>query len=199
MNLLFIIFAAIVVVSALGVVLLRNPVHSALALVSNLVGVAAIYAMLNAHFLAVVQIIVYAGAIVVLVLFVLMLLNMKVEALKRHEKIFYTTVMLVAVAFCAAILPILHQFFGEFNPAASLTIASGAAASGAAALPRVEGTVEAIGKVLFTRYLFLFEAASILIMAALVGAVMLSHRVSNANGSSVNSGPSTDPSTTVRS
>ena len=180
MNVLFILLAALVLVAALGVIFLRNPVHSALSLVANLVGVAGIYAMLNAHFLAAVQIIVYAGAIVVLVLFVLMLLNLKVEALKRHEQIFYTVVMLIAVVFCGALLPVLHQFFGVFNSDTTLKASS--------VIPTmvVEGTVEAIGKLLFTRYLFLFEAASILIMAALVGAVMLSKHGSTSNIFSTN-------------
>ena len=160
MTIAFFIMALIAVVSALAVVLLHNPIYSALALVTNLLCVAAVFALLDAHFLSVVQIIVYAGAIVVLVLFVLMLLNIKLEAARKYSNFYIAAAALAGVAFLATILPLAQQAFSVFpDPNSSL-----------------EGTVENMGVSLYTKYVFPFEAASVLIMVAIVGAVMLAKR-----------------------
>lgn len=160
MLIAFYIMAAMVVVSALAVVAMRNPLHSALCLVVNLLTVAALFASLDAHFLATVQIIVYAGAIVVLVLFVLMLLNLKVERPKRMGTPLIVGATLCGLIFLAVLMPLLNDAFKVFpEPSRG-----------------VEGTVSNVGKVLYNTYVFPFEAASILIMAALVGAVMLAKR-----------------------
>ena len=81
---LFYIFAGLAVATALGVVAFKNPISSAFALVVSFFAIAALYAMLNAHFLAVIQILVYAGAIMVLFIFVIMLLNLQPEELKEY-------------------------------------------------------------------------------------------------------------------
>jgi len=160
MTVLFFLISGIVLISGVAVVALRNLIHSALSLVVNLVSVAALFAMLDAHFLAVVQIIVYAGAIMVLFLFVIMLLNLKVEAAKR-----YGTVMLVSAgvtgAFFIGLLAVLfRQGFSSVSEGTT----------------KVVGGVAEIGQVLYTRYVFAFEAASLLIIAAIVGAVMMAKR-----------------------
>lgn len=160
MTVAFFVMAAIVVASALGVVASRNPIHSALCLVVNLLTVAGLFALLEAHFLATVQIIVYAGAIVVLVLFVLMLLNLKVENTKSLGLPTLITATLTGAAFLFLAVPLLNQAFKVFPEPSESTV----------------GTVSNIGKLLYTRYLFPFEAASILILAAIVGAVMLARR-----------------------
>lgn len=160
-TLLFWILAGIILVSGLGVVVARNPIHSALALIVNLLTVAAIFAQLGAHFLAAAQIIVYAGAIMVLVLFVLMLLNIKVESPKKSSFISVGLAIVAGIGGFAMLAPSLQRTF------AGVYVDGG---------QQVEGTVKAIGLVLFSRYVFPFEIASILIMAAIVGAVMLAKR-----------------------
>ncbi|RIL05425.1 MAG: NADH-quinone oxidoreductase subunit J [Proteobacteria bacterium] len=160
MIFVFSVIALVSVVSAVGVVALKNPIHSALSLVANLMMVAVLFAMLQAHFLAAVQIIVYAGAIMVLVLFMLMLLNVKSEPWKRSE---FFWVVLAAVAggcFLIVLLPLINYTFSGFSEA-----------PGAPA-----GTVRAIGLRLYSDYVFAFEAASLVIMAAMAGAVMLAKR-----------------------
>lgn len=156
----FVILALITIVSALAVVMLHNPIYSALSLVTNLLSVAALFALLDAHFLSVVQIIVYAGAIVVLVLFVLMLLNIKLEDPKKYSTTFIALAALAGIIFVATFIPLAQHAFSVFpDPNSSL-----------------EGTVENMGISLYTKYVFPFEAASVLIMVAIVGAVMLAKR-----------------------
>lgn len=166
MTISFLIFAALIVVSAVGVVLFRNPIHSALSLVGNLLCVAALFASLNAHFLAAVQMIVYAGAIMVLVVFVLMLLNIKTEKLGRKESLWYAIAAVLAIVFVSFLVPLLSEFFVLAHPVSSLALNHDGPL----------GDVKGVGEVLYTQYLFVFELASILIMAALVGAVMLAKR-----------------------
>ncbi|MBX7145212.1 MAG: NADH-quinone oxidoreductase subunit J [Oligoflexia bacterium] len=160
MTALFFLVALVLLISAVGVVASRNAIHSALFLVGNLMSVAVMFAMLNAHFLAVVQVIVYAGAIMVLVLFVLMLLNIKLENQPALGKLVIGLAGLGGLAFLWMMVPLLQRSF--------------------AAIPQsavdVQGSVREVGKLLYTQYVFPFEAASLLIMAAVVGAVMLAKR-----------------------
>lgn len=160
MLVLFYVLSALVLTSGIAVVAFRNPIHSALSLVVNLLSVAALFAMLDAHFLAVVQVIVYAGAIMVLFLFVIMLLNLKVEATKRYGTMLLVTAGVAGVSFLGALAAL---FQGTFASVPEGTTA-------------VVGGVAEIGRVLYTRYVFTFEAASLLIIAAIVGAVMIAKR-----------------------
>jgi NADH-quinone oxidoreductase subunit J len=163
MDPVFIICAVISLATAIGVIASRNPVYSAMFLVANLLTVAAMFAALNAHFLAVAQVIVYAGAIMVLFLFVIMLLNVKTEEPTSIYTLGFGVI--AAAAFSVALLKSVGSF---------ATTKVGAAAAGA---PVVEGTVKEVGKLLYTNYIFPFEVASILIIAAIVGSVMLSQKV----------------------
>jgi NADH-quinone oxidoreductase subunit J len=166
MEILFFLMSAIIVTSAIGVVALRNPMYSALSLILNLVTVAGIFAQLEAHFLSAVQIIVYAGAIMVLVLFVLMLLNLKVEEQQRPSLYLTMAAVVLGCLFVAMVIPSINDAFKVFPDPAHPVV----------------GTVKNMGEVLYTKYVFPFEAASILIMAAIVGAVMLAKRkVTDAN------------------
>jgi NADH-quinone oxidoreductase subunit J len=165
-GLFFFLIAGLLIGSAIGVVSFRNPINSALCLVVNLIGVAVMFASLDAHFLSAVQIIVYAGAIVVLVLFVLMLLNVKYEQIQTPSYFLVGAASLLAMVFLWAALPLVH---GEFA----------AAFPEMAAQPtgQVEvGSVKSIGLRLYSKYVFLFESASILIMGAIAGAVMLAKK-----------------------
>ncbi len=161
----FAVLAALIVASAIGVVALVNPIYSALCLVTNLLAVAGVFALLDAHFLAAVQVIVYAGAIMVLVIFVLMLLNLKIENPKRLNAAYTVLAIIASVLFMAMLAPLFKEAFGVF-PEARLFIDNSSAV----------GSVRQIGVELYTRYIYPFELASLLIIAAIAGAVMLAKR-----------------------
>ena len=165
----FLVAAAICLAGALGVVLASNPVHSALSLVATLFGVAVLFVAQNAHFLAAVQVIVYAGAIVVLFLFVIMLLGVdRVERLKVDPLVGQrSAAIVVGVAIFA--LPVAALAATDWEATGTVANLGSIAQS---AVPDVEG----IGQVLFTRYVFALEITSILLAIAVVGAVMLAKR-----------------------
>ncbi len=140
----------------------RNPVASALYLVLNFFVIAVLYLFLRAQFIAIIQITVYAGAIMVLFLFVIMLLNLGDERLSRWKP---TTANTVATLLCVAFLIEILYFVRAYT-------SKGPISSQAETL----GTVEAIGKVLFGNYLFPFEITSFLLLAAIVGAVLLAKK-----------------------
>lgn len=159
---LFLLFAAIAVAGALAVVLLRSPIYNALALVVTLCALAALYVTLNAQFIAAIQIVVYAGAIMVLFLFVIMLLNARQEsATDRHPQLKYFAFPIAAVLIFEAIAVIR----GVTGPGP----VSGTEADAV-------GNTASIGQALFSQYLLPFEITSALILMALVGAVALAKR-----------------------
>lgn len=156
----FIFLGLLAVAAALGMVISRNTVNSALFLVLNMVALAGIYLLLEAQFLAVVQILVYAGAIMVLFLFVIMLLNVDEEqSLFNRLRFRYFAAFLLGVA-------VLTQILYSIGSMTEM-------------LPRISpemsrvGTVEAVGDVLFTTYLLPFELTAILLTAAVVGALVI--------------------------
>ena len=155
----FALIALVVVGSALGLVLKRNPIHGALFLVVNLGGIAALYLTLGAEFLAAAQVIVYAGAIMVLFVFAIMVLIPGKEETGPDPRRRYR---LVAVPLGAALLVELTLIVAR----------RGAQPSG----PVVPGGVETIGRLLFTNYLFPFELTSLLLLAAMVGVMLLAKR-----------------------
>lgn len=156
----FVILAVLAIASALGMVLNKNTVNSALLLVLNLVSLAGIYLTLQAQFLAVIQILVYAGAIMVLFLFVIMLLNVDdEESLFDKIRVKYILAFLLSVVIFGQILYSLGGVT-EMLPQLSEDM-------------QHVGTVEAVGDVLFTDYLFAFEMTAILLTAAVVGALMV--------------------------
>lgn len=161
MQVFFWLIAVVAIVTALGTVLSRNPVHSALFLIVNLLSVSAVYAILHAPFLAVAQVIVYAGAIMVLFLFVVMLLNLKREVWRRRDSVVMVAALLVVAVFLAQVFPFVSVQWGGFHlvePAA------------------IEGRANVIGARLYSEYALLFQASGVLLMTALVGAVMLAQR-----------------------
>lgn len=157
---LFIMLAVLAVGSALAIVINKNVVNSVLFLVVNMVSIAGLFLILNAQFLAIIQILVYAGAIVVLFLFVIMLLNVQVE-----EKIFDKFRVKYFLAFFLGI-GVMGQIFYSL---AGVTDMLPTISENMATL----GTVEAIGDVLYTKYLLPFELTAILLTAAVVGALMI--------------------------
>jgi len=169
----FVIASAIVLLSALGVVLARNPIHSALMLVLTLFGVAVLFVAQQANFLAAVQVIVYAGAIVVLFLFVIMLLgvdrteSIAVEPL-RAQRPLVAIVVLVGMAEFALLSRSNHWVTGQ--PAASGSVRAVTQGNPPAS------DVTVLARSIFTRYLLPFEATSILLVIAVVGAVTLARK-----------------------
>jgi NADH-quinone oxidoreductase subunit J len=166
-TVVFLAAAAIILGGALGVVLSPNPVHSALMLVATLFGVAVIFVQQEAHFLAAVQVIVYAGAIVVLFLFVIMLLGVDKAEELRTEPLGGQRPAAAAVAVAALGLVVLVAV-----RAAEVT----GARSVSGELSGDDSNLEIIGRSLFTDYVFAFEATSALLVIAVVGAVVLARR-----------------------
>jgi NADH-quinone oxidoreductase subunit J len=160
----FVAGAVITLAGAVGVVTGRNPVHSALLLVMTLFGIAVLFVSQEAHFLAAVQVIVYAGAVVVLFLFVIMLLgvdrteNLRDEPLKGQRP----AAAIIAILGLAELVLLTRWHFVLGAPKSS---ASGPGTN-----------VEKVGEAVFTRYLFPFEVTSVLLVIAVVGAVALSRR-----------------------
>ncbi len=165
-NLTFALGAIVVLAGAVGVVVARNPVHAALMLVQTLFGVAVLFVAQGAHFLAAVQVIVYAGAIVVLFLFVIMLLGVdKDEMIAAEPMRSQVPIAIVVMAIAVAELLLL----GRARWATGTHSVVGA-------LEGPGGNVEQLAETIFTRYLFAFEATSVLLVIAVVAAVALSRR-----------------------
>jgi NADH-quinone oxidoreductase subunit J len=162
----FLVAGAATLAGAFGVILSSNPVHSALMLVMTLFGVAVLFVAQQAHFLAAVQVIVYAGAIVVLFLFVIMLLgvdraeNLGVEPLRGQR-------VAAAVAGALALIELLLLAQSQWATGSAST-------AGPAGGPG--SNVEKLARSLFTRYLLAFEVTSVLLVIAVVGAVVLARR-----------------------
>ena len=158
---LFAAFAAILVVSALLTILHRNPVTSALFLVLAFCSLAAIFLILGAEFLGMVQVIVYAGAIMVLFLFVIMYLNLK------HD---------IESGVQIALRRGIGWIAGAVLLAEGVLFLKGGWAPGPVApvVPTTTGNTQAIGEVLYTRYLFPFEITSMVLLVAMVGAIVIS-------------------------
>jgi NADH-quinone oxidoreductase subunit J len=160
---LFILFAGMAIGCALAVVAQRNPLYSAISLIGVFISLACLYVMLAAPFIAAVQVIVYAGAIMVLVVFVIMLLNVEEETHQRPRlKWLVPTAIGLAAILIAEVAFILVSVQGSrITP-----VSSGANV----------GLTHSIGSALFTRYLLPFEITSILLLMAIVGAMTLARR-----------------------
>ena len=167
-TILFFVFAGVLVCAALGVILARNPVHCALMLVMTLFGVAVLFVEQQANFLAAVQVIVYAGAIVVLFLFVIMFLGVDREESLAKEPLRLQRPLAVGLV----VLGLAGLFLMGFGAHWSVGTKSVAGPS----LRQPGGDVAALGKSVFTTYLFAFEVTSALLVIAVVGAVVLARR-----------------------
>ena len=178
--------AVIVLSGAIGVVISSNPVHAALSLVMTLFGIAVLFVAQEAHFLAAVQVIVYAGAIVVLFLFVIMLIgvdraeNVRQEPLRGQRPL---ALLLGVVALAQIVL--LSRGTDWVTGAPSVA----GPASGETS------NVEKLAETIFTRYMFAFEATSVLLIIAVVGAVVLVRRPPPATDTGVD--PDADPVSAV--
>jgi NADH-quinone oxidoreductase subunit J len=162
--LLFFFFAAFAVTSAVLMILQRNPVMSALLLIANFFCLAALYLLLRAQLLAVLQVIVYAGAIMVLVVFVIMLLNLGDEDQLTER---FNVKKVLGVVFVFGLLLELVVVF-----ALPRSVSAAPSGQGGADV----GTVESMGAALFGKFLLPFELTSVLLLAAIVGAVILAKK-----------------------
>jgi NADH-quinone oxidoreductase subunit J len=159
----FFYFAGVIVLTSFLVVALRNPVYSALSLLIMFFHVAGLYVTLHAEFLAAVQIIVYAGAILVLYLFVVMLLNV------RQEQRYHPQVKLgVLLGLTVLVEVLLLAYYRSFAPPVLDAAPAGVVES--------MGNTESIGELLYSTYLFPFEVASLILLVAMIGAVILAKR-----------------------
>jgi NADH-quinone oxidoreductase subunit J len=157
-KVIFFIFAVPLVATALGVLVARSPMYAAMNLVAAFFFMAGIYVLLTAHLIAFMQILVYAGAVMVLFLFVVMLLSLGDEHIGRDRK---RAMQYLGVVGAVAIASVLASAIARVSD------------GGMRAVDGTFGTVKAVGNVLFTEFLLPFEATSLLLLVAIVGAVVV--------------------------
>ncbi|MBS3967890.1 MAG: NADH-quinone oxidoreductase subunit J [Truepera sp.] len=160
----FIFLAIVMIIGAIGVITFRQPVHAALSLVGTIIILAVIYVTLQAHFLAAVQVIVYAGAIMVLFLFVIMLLNVEGEG--HGERFGWLRLAAYGTATVAIVALVVAAFMNP-RPLPEAEVVDAALSGGGAAQ---------IGEVLFERFVLAFQLVAVLLLTSIVGAVSLVQR-----------------------
>ena len=166
-TLFFLLVSLVAIVSAILVVTCRNPINSALSLIMTFFCLATYYVMLDAPFMAAVQVMVYAGAIMVLIVFTIMLLNIRVNASKSQSH--------------KVVLGMIIGFFTLLNTAVIVFKSRVAPPSGSSSVNygdyiKLNGHTELIGREMFTTFLLPFEITSILLLVAIVGAVILAKK-----------------------
>ena len=159
-SVIFVVFAVPLVFAALGVVLSKSPVYAAMNLVAAFFFMAGIYVLLTAHLIAFMQILVYAGAVMVLFLFVIMLLSLGDEHLQPERR---RVMQYVGVGGALGLLSVLVAAISRLPDQAMGPLAN----------PDKFGTVKAVGQVLYTQFLLPFEVTSLLLLVAIVGAVVV--------------------------
>jgi NADH-quinone oxidoreductase subunit J len=161
---IFLFLSLLCVVAAANILLQRHPIYSALSLVLTFIGLAGIYIQMHAEFIAVMQIVVYTGAIMVLFVFVIMLLNAKAEDRIPRKLTFlkYLGIPLVVLLVGVVGLKVLESLSGE-----GIEISSPL---------DMTGNTQAIGKLLYTQYALPFEVTSILLLVAIVGAIVMAKK-----------------------
>ncbi len=163
---LFYAFAAILVFAGVRVVTARNPVHAVLWLVLAFFTAAAHWLMLQAEFLAIVLVLVYVGAVMVLFLFVVMMLDVNFDNLRQQ---FRSYVPVGATVGALVLIEMALTLVGG-------KISAGTAASGAAEVARVGGNTKALGLLVYTEYVYPFEIAAVILLVAIIAAIALTHR-----------------------
>jgi NADH-quinone oxidoreductase subunit J len=167
--LFFYLFAGLCVASAFMVIAAKNPVHSVLYLILAFVNAAGLFVLLGAEFLAMILIVVYVGAVAVLFLFVVMMLDVDFAELKQGALQYLPVGMLIGGIFLAELLLVVGAWV--IGPGVPQAIAAPIAAK--------TSNIEVIGLVLYTRYAYFFEAAGMILLIAMIGAIVLTlqHRV----------------------
>ena len=165
-SIAFYLFSAVLIASAVMVIAGRNPVHSVLFLILAFFNAAALFVLLGAEFLAMILVIVYVGAVAVLFLFVVMMLDVDFAQLRRGTVQYAPIGLLVAAILVAELL-----FAGtawRLAPAASHALAS--------ANPAHLTNTEALGRIIYTDYIYYFQVAGLILLVAMIGAIVLTHR-----------------------
>ena len=157
-DIAFYAFSLLTLLCGVLVITNRNPVTSAMFLVLTIVCMAGLFVLLRAFFLAAVQILVYAGAVMVLFLFVIMLLDLKEEALRKIRKVRVVTGGLAVLAVVGIIINVIWS------------------AAPAGTIPTLVGATAPLGRLLFTNFLLPFEILSLLLLVAMVGVILLSKK-----------------------
>jgi NADH-quinone oxidoreductase subunit J len=168
-SLFFYVFAIVAVASAFMVIAARNPVHSVLFLILTFVNASGLFILLGAEFLAMMLIVVYVGAVAVLFLFVVMMLDIDFAELRSG----FTRYLPIGALIGFILLAELLLIFGSW------VIAPGVAGLKAAPLPANAGALtntRALGELLYTRYIFAFQAAGVILLVAMIGAIVLTLR-----------------------
>jgi NADH-quinone oxidoreductase subunit J len=164
--LFFYLFAGVCIASAFMVIAARNPVHSVLFLILAFVNAAGLFLLLGAEFLAMILIVVYVGAVAVLFLFVVMMLDVDFAELREGFLQYVPIGALVGMVFLAEILLVVGAW----------TIGPGMPRLITAPIPEGVSNTEALGLVLYTRYLYFFQAAGMVLLVAMIGAIVLTLR-----------------------
>jgi len=162
MTILFYIFAALAVLGGLLMVSMRNPLSGAFSLILSLVSLAGLFAMLNAEFVFILQVLVYAGAIMVLIIFTIMLLNLNKDELEEAPvgalRLVFTALVCAVAAFGAI------KVFGTV-PAPEVQLSADF------------GSIEGVGRLMLSDFLYPFEVISLILLVAVVGVVLLAKKV----------------------
>jgi NADH-quinone oxidoreductase subunit J len=168
----FYVFAALVIASAAMVIFARNPVHSVLWLIVAFFNAAGLMVLVGAEFIAMLLVIVYVGAVAVLFLFVVMMLDIDFAELRAgFAKNLPVGILLAIVLVCELILGI-----GAYRAGA---VTLGIPEAGPATINEQMPNIQAIGGLLYTKYIFLFETAGLILLVAMIGAIVLTHRASS--------------------
>jgi NADH-quinone oxidoreductase subunit J len=160
---LFWLFSILMLLFALGVVFLRNPVSSALSLVMSFIGLAALFITLDAFFIGVVQVLVYAGAVMVLFLFIIMLLNLRDEKTRRLNLAAMTGGALVLIGFVCLLFKVIFNKPGYDLPKPAVDVTA-------------TNDIVGVGMTLFHNYTLPFQVVGVLLLVATVGVVLLSKK-----------------------
>ena len=164
----FWIFSAVLVASALAVITARNPVHSVLFLILAFFNAAGLFLLCGAEFLAMVLVIVYVGAVAVLFLFVVMLLDINFAKLREGFLQYLPTGALIGLILLVELVMVFTSW--RFAPNAPLSIGTRAPD------PEMVTNTDALGRILYTDYVYLFQVAGLVLLVAMVGTILLTHR-----------------------
>jgi len=186
--LFFYLFASLCIASGLMVIAARNPVHSVLFLILAFVNAAGLFLLLGAEFLAMILVVVYVGAVAVLFLFVVMMLDVDFVELREGFLQYLPVGALVGIVFLAEILLVVGAW----------SIGAGIPRVIASPIPENVSNTEAIGLVLYTKYLYFFQAAGLVLLVAMIGAIVLTlHHRKNVRRQDIGAQVARTPATSI--
>jgi len=172
---LFYMFSLLVLIAGLGVILMRNPVYSVLCLIFGFFNAAGLFVLLGAEFLAMLLVIVYVGAVAVLFLFVVMMLNIHVTQLKEGFLRYLPAGAFVAVVLFVELFFLINVSIKTIESDDAVRQATGYTQQEVIAKPEISNT-EAIGQLLYNKYALIFEISGLILLVAMIGAIVLTHR-----------------------